>query len=477
MRSACVCEGRGRDMVAWGSYGNNSNKVQTIIVKKGTQVKCLEGHVLVIVEAGWCGKRCSLGNSLYFWICFIISRMKSFKKCYGNVRKEESLPLCGILGKWFQRKSDNYGKGRKDRKDLNRWRWIQREVSFYHFLRNFLFPNLIKLAVFIVGIPGGPASLALSGLVHLAPLIPVALNLLGESKWWQVCSPGSARSSPIFCKNLHSRQCCWMEVEQAFSFNPAHLAEFNNSNCIQIFSKSFSWAKLQLKPSVPTWQRRKPPYSLGSNIPCHGSIYSSGLWHSVTGCIPCTDTIFNPLVCHHPMLDHALLGRSPHLLQTFIPDHQHGGPSHTPCGHLSCPALHPNPHAGWLPTCMWASNTYAGSFSQMDNSSPCSACDIPRLTTTTCESFTYPTGSDAPLVWMPSSLCLSSDFLPRHLPHGDVLLIQLEPWHLTKGHNVVVGVDAPVLFTDSDTPLGRTVTPLHEACMPTLQSPPKWIFS
>lgn len=59
--------------------------------------------------------------------------MKSFTK-YSGVHGRKSSHLCGRLGKWVQRRSDNYGKDLKDRKDLNRWKRI--EVCFYHFPRN-----------------------------------------------------------------------------------------------------------------------------------------------------------------------------------------------------------------------------------------------------------------------------------------------------------------------------------------------------
>lgn len=47
--------------------------------------------------------------------------MKSFTK-YSGVCGRKSSHLCGRLGKWVQRRSDNYGKDLKDRKDLNRWK-------------------------------------------------------------------------------------------------------------------------------------------------------------------------------------------------------------------------------------------------------------------------------------------------------------------------------------------------------------------
>lgn len=124
--------------------------------------------------------------------------------------------------------------------------------------------------IVIARVYGGPAYFAVSGMVYLASLIPVAINPLGESKWWQVYSCGSARSPPTFC-----RRCISLVLLNAsgisilFQFRPSGYILATIPTQLEFSVGLFLWAKFQLKPCGPAWQRGTPSsLCLGSNTLC-----------------------------------------------------------------------------------------------------------------------------------------------------------------------------------------------------------------
>lgn len=168
--------------------------------------------------------------------------MQSFKKYYG-IYGRKHLHLCGKFGKWFQRGSVNYRKDLNDRKDLNRWRWRQGEVSLYNFLGNCLSPDLLNQIVsLLLESMVVLGYLALSGMVHLAPLIPVVMNPQGN--------PSGDRSAlmvpeapPDFAEAASPGAAEWKWNKSSVSIQSVWQCIGNNSNSTHMFSRSFVLSK------------------------------------------------------------------------------------------------------------------------------------------------------------------------------------------------------------------------------------------
>lgn len=89
-----------------------------------------------------------VGQKLFIMQFSLLLNMFSnfHNKVFGNTKQcvEERVCLCVGDGELFQRGTDGYGNGVGGRKALNSWRWVQGEVSFYHFPRNVLSPKLMN---------------------------------------------------------------------------------------------------------------------------------------------------------------------------------------------------------------------------------------------------------------------------------------------------------------------------------------------
>lgn len=195
---------------------------------------------------------------------------------------------------------------------------------------------------------------------------------------------------PDFAEKLHlpgAAECQWNK--HSASIQSIWLYICNNSNSTGIFSRPFSLSKVAVETMCSSVTEEEAPLPL------------LGLQHRI------------------------LCGCPAHLLQALFltPSHHHAGPSHTLCGHLSCPALDPNPYDGSPPsrpyilfTCL-SSSTHIGPSSQMDIlfthplpsfAEPCPPPPLKALLTLI--------GSDFPLQWMPYSLSLRSDSLYQACP-------------------------------------------------------------
>lgn len=177
------------------------------------------------------GRSCSLCSSLYFGMCLIISVIRSFKKILWGCTEERDFALVEeIASKWFQRRSDNCGKGLKDRERGSPRVETNRRKSY-------LFPpGIPSRLVSYTGLcpyrwrPRGPAHVALSGGVRAAALIPQSQTHQG--------SPSLPSWLPSFCRGCIPQVLLSWNWTRIVSLQPAWLYIGENFNTTWIFGRS-----------------------------------------------------------------------------------------------------------------------------------------------------------------------------------------------------------------------------------------------
>lgn len=138
-----------------------------------------------------------------------------------------------IASKWFQRRSDNRGKGLKDREALARWRWIGGKVIY--FPQEFLLASSHTLVcVCIAGVHGA---------LHMR----LCLAECAQPRWYHGRrptrgAPACPHGSPAFAEAASPR-CCWAETEQElFRFSPPGYILGKISTQPEFSAGHFFWA-------------------------------------------------------------------------------------------------------------------------------------------------------------------------------------------------------------------------------------------